>query len=165
MNKKTFLAIAIACVVSAPALADPTNSCANPLPITSQAGTNGIVTGNTCDFLNTLPTYGGTASPQREAIFSFVANDANATLVMTEPGAPYGGAMFLMPSPCSVATDPINLGGPGFDMTIAPGSLVNGQTYYVIVTTDPSLGPDICGEFNVAVTGVLPVELESFEVE
>jgi hypothetical protein len=133
-------------------------TCASPLPI---AG--GVFNGDTCTAANTLPSYGGTVSPQREVIYSFVAQGANGTIDIT--GAIPGGAVFLMPSPCSSSTDPIDFGFQGVPLTLSDSGTVNGQTYYVIVTTDPGGPNDACGAYTLTVTPTLPVELQNFSVD
>lgn len=159
MKRALFASIALA--FGANAMAQP-GTCADPLPITS----NSVVSGDLCTASNTLPVYGGVPSPQREIIYSFVANGADATLELTHTGAPFGGTMFVMPSPCSLSTDPISLGDFGTPMPVGPGQGINdGETYYIIVTADPGGDPDACGPFQVTVNGTLPVELESFTVE
>jgi hypothetical protein len=133
-------------------------TCATPLPIAA-----GNVAGDTCTAPNSLPSYGGTVSPQNEIVYSFVAQGANGTIDIT--GAIPGGAVFLMPSPCSSSTDPIDFGFTGVPLTLADAGLTNGQTYYVIVTTDPGGPNTACGAFNLAVTPTLPVELQNFSVD
>lgn len=151
MKRVLFASIALAFGANAMA-----NTCANPLPI---AG--GVISGDTCTAPNSLPGYGGTASPQREVIYSFVAQDANGSIAISGPIP--DGAVFLMPSPCSSSTDPINFGFAGTPMAVS--GLVNGQTYYVIVTTDPGGPPDACGAYTLNVTPQLPVELQSFTID
>ena len=44
--------------------------------------------------------------------------------------------------------------------------LVNGQTYYIIVTADPgNPDPNRCGTYSLNVQNILPVELQSFSVD
>lgn len=154
MKRVLFASIALAFGANAMA-----QTCASPLPIQS----NSAVSGDTCTAENSLPGYGGTPSPQREIVYSFVAQSANATIAIAETGAAFGAGIFLMPSPCSVATDPTALGFPGSPMPV--NGLTNGQTYYVIVTADPGGPADACGPFTATVTGILPVELQSFSVD
>jgi hypothetical protein len=131
-------------------------TCAAPLPIAA-----GAFAGDTCTAANTLPSYGGTVSPQNEVIYSFVAQNANGTITIS--GAIPGGAVFLMPSPCSSSTDPIDFGFVGTPLTLE--GLTNGQTYYVIVTSDPGGPNTACGAYSLAVTPTLPVELQNFSVD
>lgn len=156
MKAKSLTALLALCI-SASAAADPTNSCSNPLPITS----NSVVTGNLCLFNNTLPLYGAVSSPQRDAIYSFVANNASATITIA-PNT-WGATVVLMPTPCSLSTDIIAFGDASFPMVVT--GLTNGQTYYVIMTADPGGPGDACGQYQMTVTGILPVELESFSVD
>jgi hypothetical protein len=103
---------------------------------------------------------GGTPSPQNDVVYSFVAEGANATITMGGAGT---GAVFLLPSPCGVGTDPIALGAPGVPMAV--NGLTDGQTYYVVATSDPGSPGATCGPYTLDVTGTLPVELQSFTVE
>lgn len=159
--KLRILAAVAATVLSAGAIADPTNSCANTLPITSETGTNPVAAGDLCTFPNSLATYGGISSPQRDAIFSFVAQGAAGTITLA-PNA-FNANMVLMPTPCNNTTDVIAFGDAANPMAVS--GLTNGQEYFVIITADPGGPADACGTFSAAVTGTLPVELEAFEVE
>lgn len=134
-------------------------TCAAPLPINS----NSAVSGDTCAATNDLPGYGVVGSPQTEIIYSFVADSANATISVAHTGTAFGATIFLMPSPCSLATDPIAFGD--FTTPMEVNGLTDGQTYYVIVTADPGGPADACGAFTLDVNGTLPVELQSFDVE
>lgn len=134
--------------------------CATPLPISSENGPNDSVAGDTCGGANPLPGMGGTPSPQNDVVYSFVAENANATITMGGAGT---GAVFLLPSPCDVGTDPIALGAPGVPMAV--NGLTNGQTYYIVATSDPGSPPATCGPYTLDVTGILPVELQSFSIE
>lgn len=158
MKRALFASIAL--VFGANAMAQ---TCASPLPITSEGGEHAVVSGDLCTASNSLPTYGGTGSPQKEIVYSFVAEGANATIEIAETGAPFGVGMFLMPSPCAASTDVMQLGFPGHPMVV--NGLTDGQTYYVIVTADPGGPADACGTFTATVTGTLPVELQSFSVD
>lgn len=154
MKRVLFASIALAFGANAMA-----QTCASPLPIQS----NSAVSGDTCTSSNTLPGYGGIPSPQSEIIYSFVAQGANATISLAHTGAPFGATMFVMPSPCSSSTDPIALGD--FTTPMAVTGLTDGATYYVIITGDPGGPADACGPFTATVTGILPVELQSFSVD
>lgn len=133
-------------------------TCAAPIAIHS----NETVTGDLCSAQNSLPTYGGITSPQKEIVYSFVAQGANATINYAANG--YTGVAYLMPSPCAPATDPIALGtSVGTDMAV--NGLTDGQTYYLIITANPGGPEDACGTFTAAVNGTLPVTLKGFTVE
>ena len=137
-------------------------TCASPLPISSGGTPNGTVSGDLCTATNSLPTYGGITSPQKEMIYSFVAQGANATIAYTANG--YTGVVYLMPSPCAPSTDPTGIGtSTGTNMTVS--GLTNGATYYVIFTANPGGPEDACGTFTGTVTGTLPVSLQNFSVE
>lgn len=135
-------------------------TCASPLPIQS----NSSVSGDLCtDGSNSLPSYGGTGSPQDEIVYSFVAQGANATIAIEETAGAFGAGIFLMESPCAASTDVKQLGFPGSPLPVQ--TLTDGQTYYVIVTADPGGPADACGAFTATVTGILPVELQNFSVD
>jgi hypothetical protein len=134
-------------------------TCASPLPILSDS----VAAGDTCTAGNDLPGYGSIGSPQNEIIYSFVAQGANANVALAHTGAPFGATMFVMPSPCSLSTDPIAFGD--FTTPMAVNGLTDGQTYYLIVTADPGGPANACGAFTATVTGTLPVELQSFSVD
>ena len=139
-------------------------TCASPLPISSGGTPNGTVNGNLCTATNSLPTYGGISSQQNEIVYSFVAQSAAATISIAETGGgTFTGVVYLMPSPCSLSTDPIAFGFNGAPMVV--GGLTNGATYYVIATADPGGAPAACGTFTATVTGTLPVSLQGFSVE
>jgi hypothetical protein len=157
MNKLSLLTGALIMGFAGSALAQ---TCDTALPILSDSS----VAGDTCASTNSLPSYGGTVSPQNEIVYSFTAQDANAALTINLNGLP-GGAVYLMPAPCASSTDPTNFGFDGTPMTIAPDSLTDGQEYFVIVTADPGGPADACGAFSVDVAGQLPVELQNFSVE
>lgn len=137
-------------------------TCATPLPITSGGTPTGTRSGDLCTATNSLPTYGGISSPQKEVVYSFVAQSANATISYVANG--YTGVMYLMPSPCSLSTDPIALGtSVGTPLPVA--GLTNGATYYVIVTANPGGPADACGTYTATVAGTLPVSLQGFSVD
>lgn len=125
---------------------------------------NSTVTGNTCDSENSLPGYGGTGSPQKEVVYKFTAQNADADLVIDLTSTEMG-AVFLMPSPCSHTTDPIDFGFSGTPMVINPGDLTDGQEYFIIVTTDPGGAADACGPYELTVDGTLPVNLQNVTVD
>ena len=157
MNKLSLLAGALMCSFAGAATA---NTCANPIQVFS----NSTFSGDTCTAPNSLPSYGGTVSPQTEIVHFFTAQDADAELTINLQGLP-GGVVYLMPDPCAPATDPIQFGFDGQPLVIAPNTLTNGQNYYLIVTADPGGQADACGAFEVIVDGQLPVELQNFSVD
>ena len=133
-----------------------------------QHGPNSVVSGNLCTATNSLPSYGGTVSPQAEIVYSFTYNNnSNGTVTVTQgaEGTWAGGtaAVFLMPSPCSSSTDPTNFGFPGTPMVVS--GLTNGSVYYMIFTSDPGGSSTACGTIGATVTGTLPVTLQDFSVE
>lgn len=158
--QKPLLALSLVCGLAAAGQVFA-QDCASPIAIHSnETG----VTGDTCSAGNPLPTYGGTGSPQNEVIYSFVAQSANATISIAATGGYSGStaALFLLPA-CTPSTDPIQFGAPGVDMPVS--GLTDGQTYFVAVTADPGGPNDGCGQYQVDVTGILPVTLQSFSID
>jgi hypothetical protein len=163
--KNALLSLAGACALAV-SFQVAAQDCASPLQITSEGGPAAVVNGDLCTATNSLPGYGGTPSPQNEIVYSFTAQGANATINLTQGAEGTWNSqvatIFLMPSPCSSATDPIALGFPGTDMAV--NGLTDGQQYFVIVTADPAAPAATCGTFTASVTGTLPVTLQSFTV-
>ncbi len=162
--KNTFLTLAgsIVFALSGQVFAQ---TCASPLPISSENGPHDVVSGNTCTAGNPLPSMGGTPSPQNDIVYSFIAQGANATINWAQgPEATWNGpaAVFLLPA-CTTSTDPVNFAFTGTDMVV--NGLTDGATYYLVATADGSTAADSCGSFTVSVTGTLPVSLQNFSVE
>ena len=125
-------------------------TCASPLPIKSNSSypNASSPTATTCGGQAGL-NLGGTIYPHPSVVYSFVAQSANATITITGTDR----EMSLVSS-CA--------GGP-----MVVNSLTNGTTYYVVVSTDPSIPtpPIQCGAYTLAVAGTLPVSLQGFSVE
>lgn len=161
MKNNLTLVLALAAAVFGGQAAAQT--CANPLPISS----NSMVSGDTCTASNSLPAYGGTGSTQNEIIYSFVAGPTpptygNLTLQQSGGFAGTAGGVFLLPA-CNASTDPIAFGVQGSPL-ILNGLLTPGQTYYVVVTADPGGPAAGCGQFTVS-SGYLPVSLQQFSID
>lgn len=136
-------------------------TCASPLPIGPKVGGNHPpLSGTTCGGTAGL-NLGGTIYPHPSIVYSFVAQNASASLTF---GADPNREMSLV---ANCASAPITFGAPGFPMVVAPGTLIDGTTYLVIVSSDSGLppAPPICGPYNVVITGTLPVSLQNFSVE
>lgn len=135
-------------------------TCASPLPIRSNTTYPNATstTGTTCGGTPGL-NLGGTIYPHPSIVYSFVANNAMGNLTIT-------GAMREIALTTSCANAPSNAAAPGVPMVIAPGSLTNGATYLLVVSTDPSEPPvpPICGTYTIN-TPTLPVSLQNFSVE
>ena len=135
------------------------DSCEAPAPIASNQTVTGL---STCGHPNGVGGYGGYASPQPDYIFSFTAQDANATITLTTSAA----LVEFLVSSCSagVAGAAIGSGAPGDQFPMTVSGLNNGQQYWIGVTSQP--GPnDQCGDFGLAVAGQLPVSLQSFSID
>ena len=134
-------------------------TCASPLPIKSNSSypNASSPTATTCGGQAGL-NLGGTIYPHPSVVYSFVAQSANATITIT-------GTDREMSLVSSCAQAPIAIGFVGGPMVV--NSLTNGTTYYVVVSTDPSIPtpPIQCGAYTLAVAGTLPVSLQGFSVE
>lgn len=135
-------------------------TCASPLPIQSDSSQNG----DTCAAGNVIPSFGALPSPHNDIVYSFVAQGANATITMPASDFNYG-AFFLDACdtdgnafPTQAITNP-----PGGSFPVS--GLVDGQTYYIVVSGSPAEGNPVCGTFTINVAGPLPVELESFSID
>lgn len=145
------------------ALALPTvaaaQTCASPLPIRSNTSYPNptSTTATTCGGQAGL-NLGGTIYPHPSIVYSFVAQSANATLTLT-------GTDREMSLVNNCANAPIAIGFVGGPMVV--NGLTNGTTYYVVVSTDPSIPtpPIQCGAYTLTVAGTLPVSLQDFSVE
>lgn len=134
-------------------------TCASPLPMKSNTTYPNAMspTATTCGGQAGL-NLGGTIYPHPSIVYSFVAQSANATITLTGTDR----EMSLV-SNCNSA--PIAIGFVGGPMAV--NGLTNGQTYLVIVSTDPSIPtpPVQCGPYTATVAGTLPVSLQGFSVE
>lgn len=161
--KKMILAASTALALGAVGQA-MAQTCASPTPIASDS----VVQGDLCTATNDLPAYGNTASPQNEIVYSFTAQNAAATISVTQGGeGTWGGAqaaVFLLPAPCATTTDPTAFGFAGTPMTIDGTNSPDGSVRYVVFTADPGAAAAACGTFTGTVTGTLPVKLQSFSV-
>lgn len=164
MRKLLLVTLALSgAVMSANVLAQ---TCAQPLAIHSHE--SGLA-GDTCGATNAFPSYpGGIPSPQNDVVYSFVAQDANATIAVQGSGTLTAPGWVVL-APCDAVNGNIVASGSNAGGTASGtvSGLTNGTTYYVAVTTDPGAGQpnDNCGTFTVDVTGILPVELQSFSVQ
>jgi len=163
--KYTLLSFAGACAL-AMSMQASAQTCASPLPISSEGGPHDHVEADLCTAANSLSGMGGTPSPGNDVVYSFTANAANATidLALGAEGT-WGGniaGVFLLPT-CSDSTDPIAFGFPGTPMQVT--GLADGQDYFIVVTSDPGAPATTCGTFQVDVTGTLPVVVQNFVVE
>lgn len=127
-------------------------------PIASNQTINGATTCGGQAGLN----LGGTIYPHPSAVYEFVAQNANANIVIS------GGTDVEMSLVTGCTSAPLYIGFVGGPLVIPGGALTNGTKYFLVVTKDPSLPattPPTCGAFNLAVNGILPVSLQNFSVE
>lgn len=166
MKKVALSALALSMAFAGQVMAQ---TCASPLAIGSDQtyapgpNQNPALAQDLCTASNSLPNYGGIASSQRDIVYSFVAQGANATVTVEHTGAAFGATIVLMPDPCASSTDIIGAGDFANPMTV--NGLTDGATYYIVATADPGGPVDACGTFGINVTGPLPVELQSFSVD
>lgn len=104
---------------------------------------------------------GGAIYPHPSHISSFVWEDGSPA-VMTLEGT---NMEFGIMSNCSSAAHAV--GAPGIPIDLETIGLVDGNTYLVIVSTDPGIDPTdppTCGDFTLNPQH-LPVELQSFSID
>lgn len=156
MKRVLFASIALAFGANAMA-----QTCASPIQIFSDTPFNG----DSCTADNTITGFGPLPSPHNDVVYSFVAQGANATLTMNA-AAGYDYAVLLIDACSAIAPAPLNGStGPANGGNFQLSGLTDGNTYYVVVTGNPSNAAAQCGSYTVAVAGTVPVELQSFSVE
>lgn len=141
-------------------------TCTNPYPAASNSTYANI---DLCAHANTLTALGTAGGPQRDAVYLFTAQDADATLTLTHDAA-FTGVFYLVPvvggNTCATSVDPIQFGFQGAPYTITPGDgVTNSNDYLIVVTADPGGPENACGTFTLEVQNTLPVELQSFSVD
>lgn len=159
MSKVSVLASLVALSFSGTVFAQ---TCASPLDI----GSPGAVSGDTSTAENTIAGFGPLPSPHNDIVYSFVAEGANATITVSAASYDYG--VVLIQTCAGVSSAPIQAStgpGPGGAFTIATDSLVDGTTYYIVVTGNPSVDTPVAGTFTMDLVDTLPVELQNFSVE
>ncbi|HJU38108.1 MAG TPA: hypothetical protein VJ724_00950 [Tahibacter sp.] len=140
-------------------------TCASPIPLPSSL----TVTGDTCTATNSLSSYGSITSEQNEIVYSFIAGPdilPYSTILLAVMGGFAGSSLnaFLLPT-CNASTDPTDVGTPGVPMTLQDAGLVQGQTYFIVVTADPTSLAASCGQFSMSAPGYLPVGLQEFSID
>lgn len=160
LNRLNTLLLPLLLVAPGIALAQPGQTCAEAIQIFSDSS----VSGDTCGSVNGIGALGPLPSPHNDLIYFFVADGASATISM--PAASYDYGVFLTsgcagttPAPTQAAT------GPAAGGSFPVGGLTDGNTYYVIVSGNPSVDTPSCGTFDMNIDGQLPVELQSFSID
>ncbi|HJU38106.1 MAG TPA: hypothetical protein VJ724_00940 [Tahibacter sp.] len=129
-------------------------TCAAPTPIFSGQTINESTCGGEAGI-----NMGGTIYGHPSQVYSFTANNAAGAFTLT-------GTDREMSVTTSCTSAPIASGAPG--VPINASVLVNGTSYLLIVSTDPSIplaNPPVCGAASTVLPNPLPVSLQKFSVE
>lgn len=122
----------------------------------------------TCGAPNVFAEFpGGIASPQGDVLYKFTAQDANAQITLSTAGSALIPGILVLDA-CSETSANIvarKTGNAGDTLTMPVAGLTNGHTYYMVVTSKPGSPDDNCGPFGGAISGSLPVTVQSFSVE
>ena len=164
--KKAILVLPFAMLAAGSVFAQ---TCASPIEVTSN-NSNGAFAApgaTTCGAGNNIdPFPGGAASPQQEIVYSFVANNADATISIDSSGGALQPGLVVM-NACNETAEIVAVAdsaAPGPIQAQVSG-LTNGATYYVVVTSRIGAPDDNCGPFTGTIAGELPVSLQNFSVE
>lgn len=157
---KKLCVFALLSAVSASAFAQDGSSCTSPIPILS----NSIYNSDTTSSPNSIGALGGLPSPGNDLIYSFTANGASGNVLVT--GASYDFGIFLVPSCTGGSTgSPLQAAtGPGATGSFPVDGLTDGQTYFIVVSGDPSVNAPLNGTLTFG-TPTLPVNLQSFSID
>lgn len=134
-------------------------TCASPTALAS----NTVVNGNTCGGEIGI-NMGGVIFGHPSVVYSFTWTDQGVDPNIIDLTGT--NMAFVVGPDCTQA--PIAFGGPGvgpLDLTAA--GFVDGQSYVLVVSTDPGLpvtDPPTCGDFVLS-PGTLPVSLQNFTVQ
>jgi len=164
MFKKVCAAIAFSMVCSS-AFAQDGLTCATPIAIES----NSTVSGDTTAGGNAIAKIGGLPlSGAKSMIYKFTANALDAHFQVT---GSYDWGVFVVQT-CNAVTSPALTAITNTDATndldlggTANPAFVDGNSYYVIVSTNPGQPTNPNGPYNIVVDGNLPVGLKSFSVD
>jgi len=159
MLKKIY-ALALLGAVCSPAFAQDGSSCANAMPISS----NSQVNVDTTSSPNSVGALGGLPSPGNDKIYKFTAQGASGDVQISN--ATYDFGVFLVPS-CNGGTtgSPIQAAtGPATTGSFPVDGLTDGQTYYIIVSGNPSVNAPLSGSLTIS-TPTLPVTLQNFSID
>lgn len=162
---KKICALAILAAVAAPAFAQDGLTCATPLPIRS----NDSVSGDTNAGGSSIARIGGLPlSGAKSLIYRFTAQGLNARFRVT---GTYDWGVFVVQT-CNAITSPALTAITNTDTTnvldlsaTANPGFVDGNSYFVIVSTNPGQPANPNGGFTVVVEETLPVSLQSFSVD
>lgn len=158
MNKKSLVsAVVVGLAFMSSSVFAQDGTCADPLPLVSHTEHSGTTCGGEIGI-----NLGGTIFGHPSTVYSFVAEGATGNIVLSGTDR----EMALTTS-CTSAPVPGAIGASGLPLSLDAANLQDGQTYLLVVSTDPSIDPTvppICGDFMVR-PDTLPVELQSFSVD
>ncbi|HET8898167.1 MAG TPA: hypothetical protein VFN09_05270 [Rhodanobacteraceae bacterium] len=149
-----------ALLISAIAPAAFAGTCASPTAIATP--TPSTVTGTTCGGDMGI-NLGGTILSNPTQVYSFVWHDTGTTPNILHLNS---GANIEIDIANNCTDAPFAVGANLLDLDWTTAGMVDGQTYLMFVTIDPSIQPhnaSQCGTFDIA-PGTLPVELSKFSV-
>jgi len=133
---------------------------------------NEVVSGDTsgAGYGNPVGAVGPLPSPANDAIYKFTS-DGQATNSMVMTGQ-YAWAIYLTTSCAGTAASPMEAASGAFGASGSlpidngsGGALINGTTYYVLVTGDPSQPASSNGAFTLFTSVLLPVTLQTFSID
>lgn len=162
---KKLCAVALLASMSASAFAQDGKTCATPLAAMSNSTISGDTNngGNSIAQIGPLPLSGA-----KSLIYKFTAQNLNANLTVT---GSYDWGVFVVQT-CNATTSPAMTAITNTDSTnvlnlaaTATPAFVNGNSYFLIVSTNPGQPTTPNGPFSINVGGTLPVSLQSFDVE
>lgn len=163
MIKKALVAAALV-FASTQAFAGPTCATATPLlaPGGPYAGdTSGAGGGHDIDAIGPLPLAGAPSS-----IYKFTLAPGGTVSGTIQLTASFPAGIFVTANCQATTSAPLDGTTDGSTVTLTPSNYTAGNTYYVIVSTDPSQASSSnAGPFSIAVTPTLPVSLQNFSVE
>ncbi|MCK9540146.1 hypothetical protein [Dokdonella sp.] len=161
---KKICAAAILAAFSTVAFAQDGLTCATPI----EAHSNSTITGDTTAGGNSIAQIGLLPlSGAKSMIYDFTAQGLNATLTVT---GSYDWGVFIVQT-CNVTTSNPMTAITNTDATnvldlaaTATPAFVDGNHYFMIVSTNPGQPTNPNGPYQIVVTDILPVSLQSFEV-
>lgn len=165
MKKLTLASVAAAVLAPGFAIAGPGgNSCATAEEVFPWSEYSGDTTGGA----NPIGAFGPLPSPSPDAIYKFTS-DGQASTPFLVTAASFDSAIFLLSTCGGDAGTPIQAaqGNPPYYLPIDNGSggpLIDGTTYYVVVSGNPANASGPSGTFTFS-TPRTPVTLQAFSIE
>lgn len=150
-------------------------SCATPVSISSLPFSQA---GNTCGGTNNISDYSGPVCsgdlpfpyPGPEDIWAITVGTGNSLNISANLGGSTGDLVVFVLSACgdgaSCFAHSQDAIGPGAGPETVPTiSGLTPGTYYIYIDSYYGSGSASCGTYTLAVTGTLPVSLESFRID